>query len=875
MRKTNLLFLLLFFFVLYRATAQSGDPVISIQESQATVAEILEQISTQSGMDFSYNATRIDATQEIAFSLDQGSLEEALNQLAAKISISYSIIDDQIILNFRQEDTSGSRESDKLMEYWTLSGFVSDKWSGENLIGATVSIKGTGEGTTSNAFGFYSLRLPKGPCQLSISYLGFDTQEMDLSLQKDKRKDWILLPASLELPSVVVSRPLKEIMSIQQSGQLELTPGDLDKLPEFAGETGLIKGLQTLPGIKMHGDGSAFFFARGGEKDQNLIIIDDAPIYNPAHLFGFYSIVIPDFTRSIKVYKSDIPANLGDRLSSIIDIRTRDGNLNKWELRGAFNPMISRFSIEGPIVKKRGALFFSFRRSNFQWIYKGIAPNVNLEFGDFNFKWNHKLNDKNRLYFTLINSTDVFFNGGGAGVGGVKWGNFATTLRWNHLFGPKWFSNTIAYIGSYNYELSGGGNSWQSGIGTLNFKTDFTYYANPEWTLKFGFEAHGHFFNPGRVADGSLASLIPEIRQDYSQQRVGYLQSNFTLLKKWQIHAGLRGLTWKNQGPAQYFTFDENHQLLDTVTIDSSGTYQRYLNADPRLSIQYDLNKTSYLKASYGIYHQYIQLISNSESPFSALEVWLPSSPNIRPQRAEQTTLSYFKYFPAPNLEFSTSAYYKKLDNLIDYKPHAETILNPLLEGELRFGNMRSYGMELMLKKKVGRLNGWMSYTYSRAIRQTAAINGGREYPAFQDRPHDFSILLNYQMKRRAFFSAYWTAYSGSAFSSPTGFYIHGNRTVPIYDEKNNDRLPAYQRLDIAFKFILNKKPEQRFQHSLTFSVYNFLGRKNTVAVNFNKIPREGGTPLVPINLLEQRELITTQSDLVRFFPSLTYKFKL
>lgn len=874
MRKSIFLSLLLCLTILPRVAAQSGDPVITIQRDQITVAEVLQQISDQSGMDFSYNAARIDAQQEISFSINRGTLSEALDLLASKIPVSYRIIDEQIILNYQEDNTSGSRDTEP-EEYHTLSGFISDKWSGENLIGATVSLKGTGLGTTTNAFGFYSLRLPKGACQLLVSYLGFDTQELALSVKGDERKDWSLLPASLELPSVVVSRPLKEIMGIQQAGQMELTPNDLDKLPEFAGETGLIKGLQSLPGIKMHSDGSAFFFARGGEKDQNLVIIDDAPIYNPSHLFGFYSIVVPDFTRSIKVYKSDIPANLGDRLSSIVDIRTKDGNLNKWELRGAFNPMISRFSVEGPIVKKKGALFFSFRRSNFQWIYGMAAPNANLEFGDFNFKWNHKLNDKNRLYFTLINSSDVFFNGNGSGPGGVRWGNFATTLRWNHIYGPKWFSNTIAYIGSYNYELSGGGNSWQSGIGTLNFKTDFTYYANPAWTLKFGLEAHGHFFNPGRVSDGSLASLIPEIQQDYSQQRVWYQQSNFTLAKNWQVRVGLRGLTWKNQGPAQYFTFDEDYNLLDTVSIDTTGTYKRYLHADPRLSLQYDLNERSYLKASYGIYHQFIQLISNSDSPFSALEVWLPSSPNIKPQRAAQAALTYFQYLPTPKLEFTASAYYKHFDNLIDYKPHAKTLLNPLLEGELRFGTMRAYGAEFLLRRKVGRLNGWLSYTYSRAIRQTAALNGGREYPAFQDRPHDFSVLLNYQMKRRTFFSAYWTAYSGSAYSSPTGFYIYDNRTVPIYDEKNNDRLPAYQRLDIAFKFILNKDPQKRFQHSLTFSIYNFLGRKNTVAVNFNKIPVDGSRPLVPTNLLEQRELITTHTDLVRFFPSLTYKFKI
>lgn len=877
MQKVIFIFLSLIVLQL-KVVAQSTDGTITIQQSSTTVTEVLKSITAQTGMDFSYNARKIDGKKKISFFVKEATLNEALNLLTQKVPVTYILVDQQIILKYKaaQEQEEEEVEETPLEEQFTISGFVRDQSSGESLIGATVAVEHTSIGTTTNEFGFYSLRLPQPQCRVVVSYVGFDAQGIDLTLTNDETKNIQLTPVSMELPSVIVSRSLKEIMDHKILGQMEMTPDDLENMPEFAGESGLIKGLQSLPGIKMHSDGSAFFFTRGGAKDQNLIIIDDAPIYNPSHLFGFYSVVIPDFTKSIQVYKSDIPANLGDRLSAIIDIRTKDGNSNKWEFSGSVNPLINRFSVEGPVIKKRGAIFLSYRRSNFDWLYRVAAPNLNFVFGDFSFKWNHRINNKNRLFFTLLNSTDSFTNGNNAllNASGLAWGNFATTLRWNHIYNAKLFSNTTVYIGSYNYTLLAGDNRWQSGIGTLNFKWDFTYFANPTWKLKYGLEAHGHFFNPGTIAGGGLSRLFPTIQQDYSQNRVLYAQSEYAPSEKWQVNAGLRLTSWGNQGPAEYYTFDEQYNLLDTIT-PPAGRYQTYSNADPRISVQYQLDTTSSLKASYGVYHQYLQLISNSVSPFTSLEVWLPSSPNIAPQWSTQVELSYLKYFPQTNVEFSAGLYYKKLNNQVDYEPHAKTLLNPFIEGELRYGEMNAYGLELMLRKKLGRLHGWMSYTYSRALRQTPSINNGAVYPAFQDRPHDFSILLNYQLKKRAFLSTYFTAYTGSAFSSPTGFYQLNGITLPIYGEKNNDRLPGYQRLDLALKFLLHKNEDARFQHSLSFSIYNVLAKRNIVAVNFNKVLGPNGNPVIQSDFVLEQDLITTQTNLVRFFPSLTYKFKI
>ncbi|MBK8503471.1 MAG: TonB-dependent receptor plug domain-containing protein [Saprospiraceae bacterium] len=632
----------------------------------------------------------------------------------------------------------------------------------------------------------------------------------------------------------------------------------------------MIKGLQTLPGIKTHSDGSAFFYVRGGDRDQNLIIIDDAPIFNPAHLFGFYSMVIPEATKEIKVYKSDIPANLGDRLSSIVSIRTKDGNLNKWSFSGSLNPLVNRFALEIPVIKEKASIYTSIRRSNFEWLYQNNNPDLDLAFGDFNFKWNSKVGRKDRLYFTIITGTDVLADL--ASSSGISWANVATTLRWNHLFGPRLFLNTTLYSGSYNYRLSLQNNSWESGIGTISLKTDFNHYINPGLKANFGLEVAAYGFNPGRISEGNLLSIFPEINQRITQKRTVYYQIE-KLSRKWQWSAGIRMPSWSNVGPAEYFTFDEDYQVRDIIT-QPEGFYNTYVRLDPRASIRYSIDSTSHLKLSLGRYHQFLQLISNSVSPFTALEVWLPSGPNIKPQSAVQFDLDYIKYFPRPRLSLLLGLYYKSLTNQVDYVGHANTVLNPRLEGELRFGEMKAYGFEFLLEKEVGKLRGALSYTFSRAIRQTPALNNGREYPAFQDRPHDVSLMINYQVSDRFLFSAYWTAFSGSAFSSPTGFYQFRNQTIPIYDNLNNDRLPGYQRLDLSFTYRLHRNPVNRFQHSLGFSVFNALAHKNIIAIDFNKVSEEG-KPVIPVNFVSDRDLVSSRTDLIRFFPSLTYKFKI
>ncbi len=852
--------------------SQTSTVKITIIEDKISIKKLLNEISSQSGLNFSYNPNIMDFNREISFHIRNANIEDVMEKLTSKIPLDYIFIENQIVLNKKQE--TGNLESGTSEKY-TLSGFISDRTSGESLIGAVIYADDISIGTISNEFGYYSLQLPKGIHKLSFSYLGFISETKEMELNNNTKHNIGLSSIPQKLPEVIIKMPIFDIINKMQPGSREINKSELNNMPEFGSSSGLIKGLQAQPGISIHSDGSAFYFVRGGEKDQNLIIIDDAPIYNPAHLFGFYSLVVPDFTKSIKMYKSDIPVNLGDRLSSILDIRTKDGNLNNFELSGATSLILNRISLEGPILKGKSSFFTSLRLSNFNWIYKKYVPYLNIGFGDVNVKFNFKLNKNNRLFFTLINGFDQLSNTGiiSGTSAGIQWSNSALTLRWNHIFNPKLFSNTIIYSGNYQYKLSATSDAWHSGIGSISLKSDYTWYAAKNITAKFGLEINNFFFNPGKILSGSLSGIFPTIKQDNSKQTVLYGGTIYDFKKKIHFSIGTRFSLWNNIGPAKYYTFDNHHQLIDTINT-SQGVYNSYPKIDLRTSVSYDIDSNSVIKLSYGIYHQYLHLITNSTSPFTSFEVWLPSSPNIKPQFSHQLALGFVKYLPGNGLELSSGLYYKKMYNQIDYKPHPQTLLNPYIEGELRFGKMFSYGIEFMLKKNIGKLNGWLSYTFSRTFRQTSEVNKGRTYPAFQDRPHDLSLMLNYNISRRFMFSLYWTYYSGSSFSSPTGFYYFNGNRVPFYDRKNNDRLPSYKRMDIALKYLFNKNPLSKYRHSISFSIYNLFAFKNPVDINFNKVLDENNEAVINANVLNQQNLVTTQTILVRFLPSLTYKFE-
>ena len=866
--KHILLLLLILKFVLVFSQDTLLNKQISLDVEYVSLDHVLTEITKQSGVNFSYYNKSIQSDRTLSLNIKNESLKQVLDKITSDLKLEYKVVKQQIILK-------PSRKKEGQVQQFTISGYLRDKESGETLPGATVLADNSGLGTITNAYGFYSLTLPEGEHQLTFTFVGFKEQTKIIQLTENLKINLSLMFNSQLLGEVTIetNEQIEQIEKSQMS-RIKVNPKSLSTMPEFAGEVGLIKSLQSLPGIKTHSDGSAFFFVRGGNKDQNLILIDEAPIYNPAHLFGYYSVIIPDVAKEINIYKGDFPIEKGDRLSSVIDVQTKDGNLNKFEFNGVLSPYMYRFSAEGPIAKQKSSFYTSFRHSNFRWLYRRAAPENDLYLFDLNAKLNWRINQNNRLYFSFFYGADNFTNSNVNDPGGIKWYNFTTTLRWNHVFNSRLFSNATMYGSRYEYSLLTTGTQWNSSIGNISLKYNLTWYSKPDLTFKFGFSQTGQDFNPGNLSNAENNPFVPQIAKSQGNKFVLYVNGEQNLTERFSYKIGLRMPVWSSSGPTTIYQFDSDYNVTDTLVYPGKESIKTFVNLDPRVSLKYKLGQTASLKFSYGIYHQYIHLISNSISPFTSFELWLPSGPNIKPQRADQVALGLFKLFQKANLELTSEVYYKMMYNQIDYESHANLLLNPLIEGELRFGTGRSYGFEFMLRKTKGRFTGCISYTYSRILKEIEGVNNGNEFPAFYDRPNDFSLFLSYHLTKKLNLSANWVYYTGSAFSTPISYYSYNGYTVPLYGDKNNDRLPDYHRLDLALAWMINK-PGNKYQHSFTFAIYNFYNRHNPVSINFNKIESPDGSYEVPQNLYGSDQILTTQKYLAGIMPSITYKFKI
>ncbi len=842
---------------------------LSMELDNATLEEVLKEISARSGVIFSYNSRIIQSDKKISLSVSREPLADVLDKICQVFDLEYRLVRNQIVLRrTRAEKDTVTRV--------TLSGHIHDKSSSETLPGATVFIEELNTGTTTNAYGFFSLSLPPGEYRFYFSFVGFQAQTRHLVLDKNIRKTIELESEShiLEEVTILVDENPENLQK-SQSSQINVNPRILEFLPEFAGENGLIRSLQTLPGIQTHSDGSSFFFVRGGNKDQNLILIDEAPVYNPAHLFGFYSVIIPDVAKSINIYKADLPVDKAGRLSSVIDVQTRDGNMKRFNLEGVLNPLIYRFSVESPLFSERASFFTSFRRSNFNWLFRQEVPDSDLHIQDLNAKLNWQINEKNRVYLSLFQGNDNYTSIQDQEKVGVAWQNFTSTIRWNRIFNERLFSNATLYASEYNYTLFTGTFPWESEIRDVGLKLDFSWFPNPDLTWRFGFAHTNHEINPGNFSDvdEEIRPFIPKVYAGKAYETAMYMNREKRINERWSWRAGFRIPVFENQGPAYVFGFDENRIVTDTLNYRYGENIKSYFNPDLRLSARYRLSENSSLRFSWGTYSQNLHLLSNSISPFSSFEIWMPSGKNIKPQRARQFTSGITAWLPASGLEMSAELYNKRMYNQIEYANHAKLLLNPFLEGELYFGRSHAWGLELSVRRTKGRLTGWAGYTLSRVFNRFDGINDNRKYPAFYDRPHDFSLFLTYQLSRKLILSSNWQYHTGSAITTPTGFYHYDGSIVPIYTEKNNDRLPDYHRLDFALIWNLGN-PSQRYQHSLHFGLYNLYNRLNPISINFNKVETLNGNYVVPANYYGTNEIISTKRHLGGIMPSITYKFR-
>jgi len=749
----------------------------------------------------------------------------------------------------------------------TISGNVKDESNGEDLIGAIVTVKGqTNKGSSTNTYGFYSLTLPAGSYTLVYQYVGYNSKEQTVTLQSNTTLNISLTSVSKNLDEVVVrtERADKNVSSTQMS-VFKLDPKQIESVPVLFGEKDIIKTLQLTPGVKAAGEGNAGFYVRGGASDQNLILLDEAPVYNASHMLGFFSVFNSDALKDVTLYKGAIPAEFGGRGSSVMDVKMRDGNNKYYSASGGIGLIASRLTLEGPIVKDKGSFIISGRRTYADLFLKlsneERLKNSKLYFYDLNVKANYQLGAKDRIFLSGYFGRDVF---GFSNIFGFDWGNATATVRWNHILSSKIFSNTSLIFSNYNYRIKllfdNEDITIKSAIQDWNLKQDFSYTLNPNNNIKFGLNIIHHTFKPGSIRVGENSNFN---NQDLSGRKALegaiYVQNDMRVTDKLGLQYGIRYSGFNFMGDATVYTFDAAGNKIASRTYKDWESITYYGGFEPRIAAKYEVNATSSVKASYNRNYQYMHLLSNSTTS-SPTDLWVPSSNNVKPQIVDQVSVGYFRNFKDNTYELSLEAYYKTLQNQIDYRNGADMVFNEEVEGELVYGKGKAYGFELLLRKTSGRLTGWVSYTLSRSLKQFDEINNGSEYPARQDRIHDIAIVAMYDLNKKLKLSANWVYYTGSAVTFPSGKYELNGMQVPYYTERNGYRMPAYHRLDLGLTWVTRKT--ERTERSWNFSLYNAYGRQNAYTITFRQ------------NEDNPQQTEAVRVALFTWVPSVTYNFK-
>jgi hypothetical protein len=748
---------------------------------------------------------------------------------------------------------------------FTLNGKITDSATGEDLIGATVLEVGSGKGTTTNSYGFYSLSLPENQYSIRFSYIGYNSVERNVNLTTNKVINIEISPSIMTLTEVVVSseRDNKNITSAV-TGVEKLNLKEIENIPVLFGEKDILKTIQLLPGISSSTEGNTGFNVRGGSIGQNLILLDEAPVYSSSHLMGFFSVFNSDAIKDVTVYKGGIPAKYGGRASSVLDIVMNNGNSKNFTCTGGIGLVSSRLTIEIPIIKEKMSFIISGRRTYADLVARLLfADNIirndmKFYFYDLNAKLNYTINDKNRLFLSGYFGKDIFELGNDAGTG---WGNTTGTLRWNHLCSEKLFSNTSLVYSRYNYGFIYGNINikLRSGIEDLSFKEDAAWYMNPNNTIKFGLSLIFHTFNPGELTTSDSSDFEIVLRKKKGIEGALYLQNEHNLSSRLNANYGFRLSAFSQTGPGWFYEYNTVNEPVDSTYFGPGKMAYPCISLEPRLSLSYMLGEKSSVKLSYGRMAQYLHLFSNSTSG-SPTDVWMPVSNNLKTVIVDQISAGLFRNFLNNKIETSVEVYYKNIKNTSDFEDGAEIILNKHVESQILTGRGRSYGIEFYLKKKYGNFSGWISYTVSRTENKIDGINNYLWYPVKYDKTHDLSVVSVYKIGRRLVLSGVWTYATGTAVTFPSGRYVINNVPVPYYTERNGYRMPVYHRLDLSLT--LSSKNRKKFKSQWDFSVYNLYNRHNAYMITFREsetVP--GATEAVRLSLFG-------------IVPSITYNFK-
>jgi hypothetical protein len=751
---------------------------------------------------------------------------------------------------------------------FNISGFVRDARNGETLTGAVIFTRENSSiGITTNSYGFYSLTLPAGKYTLIVQFLGYKTKAVPVDLVENVQLSFDMEEESIALKEITITGEKNNNNVVQSELISKISVREIQTIPVILGEKDILKTIQLLPGVTPAGEGNAGFFVRGGGVDQNLILLDEAPVYNPSHLLGFFSTFNSDAIKDITLYKGGFPAEYGGRLSSVVDIKMNEGNNKTFHISGGIGIIASRLSVEGPLFKSKGSFMIAARRTYADMFLKLLSRNgadstasrSTLYFYDLNMKANYQLSAKDRLYFSCYLGRDNFNLGGAIGL---NWGNVTATSRWNHIISDKMFSNTSLIFNRYSYKFNVAvGNLTMrvlSEIRDWNLKEDLNYYLNSNNTLKFGFNSIYHTFVPSKV-DSSAFLRVRSMDNRYALENAIYISNEQKISSHLRATYGLRYSLFSSIGPGTVYTYDQVADIVDSASYPKGKIFNTYGGFEPRVLMNYVINDSSSVKISYARTRQYIHLLSNTTST-TPFDLWIPSNVNILPEIADQYTLGYFRNFSNNMYETSVELYYKTLKNQIDYRNGANLILNNKVESQLVFGKGRGYGAEFLIRKKYGKLTGWISYTLSKTKRQFPDINGGSVFLAKQDRPHNIALVGMYALNPKITLSATWIFISGNVVTFPSGRYLVDGNIVPYYTERNGYRMPDYHRLDLGLTW--QRKKTERFESNWSFSVYNVYGRSNAYAINFQQDPNDPA------------KMQAVQLSLFRFVPAISYNFK-
>jgi len=770
-------------------------------------------------------------------------------------------------------------------EKFTISGYVKDQSDGETLIGATVLIRELSSGNITNVYGFYSITIPPGEYSVEYRYVGYQPIQKTVSLNQNVRLDVELLSTEQKLEEVVVTaKPEDENVSGMEMSTAELDITTIQKIPAFLGEVDVVKSLQLLPGVTTVGEGASGFNVRGGSVGQNLILLDEAPVYNSSHMFGFFSVFNPDAVKDVKLYKGGIPAEYGGRLSSILDVRMKEGNIKNYEVNGGVGTIFSRFAVEGPIAENKSSFILAGRRSYIDVLAQPFLKNndldgVGLRFYDLTGKTNYYISDKDRIYLSGYLGRDVFKFDANQGF---DWGNKTASLRWNHLFNDRIFSNTTLFLSDYDYSFQVGETkddlfSWKSRILTYNFKEQFSYFINTSNELSFGAEAILYRFKPAEVlgvSDGEESDISLDERK--SIETAIYLGNTQKVNDRLSLQYGVRlsGFQYLGAGSIYYYedaeVKGERRPVSSIEQADNWETIKFYSNLEPRFSFKYSVNPSTSIKGSYNRMSQYIHLVSNTTASLPT-DVWTPSTNNIKPQLADQVALGVFKNFLNNQLETSVEVYYKESQNQVDYIDGAEILINRFLEGDLLSGDGRAYGAEFFVKKNSGKINGWVSYTLARTELKVEGINEGDWYPTRFDQTHNVKVTANYDWSEKWSVSANFTYITGTPYTLPSYRYENQGYTIPGVLGRNNGRIPDYHRLDLSatwyMRTLKSDGSPKKLQDHWVFTVYNVYARRNPFSIYFAQTDdlSVAGQAITQANQV---------SILGTFVPAVSYNFK-